>query len=441
MGVYARLGHGVVAILLLVILKAQSTMAVDNLQVLYQWKHLDFAWPNEETKLLFSHYIRENNNPMGVEIVGDRLFITIPRWTSGIAATVNYVYLNDTSESPLLNPYPSWNAHRFDGENIPEVISTFRIWADKCDRLWVLDTGIEAMSENRTQVVPPRLVVYNLTDDQILRNYVIPTDQTVYNSHFANVVVEDSSCDESFAYLADIRNPGLIVYSWESNDSWLVQHHYFYPDPMAGHFNTSGVFFQWWDGVINLALASEKDGYSTLYFHPLCSNAAFTVNTRILQDPELATSSNSFHEFSYLGSRDSNGQAAASYVDPKTGILFHALSLSNSIGCWNPSSKTYDSENVVRIYQNDNTLAFPGDVKIDDKGNIWTISNRLPVFKYGELDSDDYNYRVLTGSVENAVAGTVCAKSTASSSAEGIFSIMVSLVLAFEHGRKLLETL
>lgn len=143
--------------------------------------------------------------------------------------------VTDTSESPVLNPYPSFESHRFDGDNIPDVVSVFRVWADNCDRLWVLDTGMEDMlgTINRTQAAPPALLIYDLSTDQLLRKYVIPTEQTVSTSHFGNVVVEDSSCDETFAYLADIANPGLVVYSWASNDSWLVTHHYFNADPLV----------------------------------------------------------------------------------------------------------------------------------------------------------------------------------------------------------------
>lgn len=78
----------------LILFNVRTVTSVDNLEVVYQWKILEYNWPDEETQLLFSHYIQENNNPLGLEVAGDRLFITVPRWKAGVAATLNYVYLN-----------------------------------------------------------------------------------------------------------------------------------------------------------------------------------------------------------------------------------------------------------------------------------------------------------------------------------------------------------
>lgn len=36
------------------------------------------------------------------------------------------------------------------------------------------------------------------------------------------------------------------------------------------------------------------------------------------------------------------------------------------------------------------------------------LSDRLQTFMYSQLDPDDFNFRILTGSVKEAVAGTVC---------------------------------
>lgn len=143
------------------------------------------------------------------------------------------VLLTDTSESPLLNPYPSWEAHQYGSGRLPEVVSTFRIRADRCSRLWVLDTGLADIIANPEQETPPTLIIYDLTNDQVLRKFVIPEDQRTPDSLFANIAVEDASCEDSFAYLADLGGPGLVVYSWNRDVSWVVKHHYFHPDPQV----------------------------------------------------------------------------------------------------------------------------------------------------------------------------------------------------------------
>lgn len=131
-------------------------------------------------------------------------------------------------------PYPSWEAHQYGAAGVPEIVSTFRIRADRCNRLWVLDTGLTDILGNPEQQAPPALIIYDLTTDRVLRKHVIPADQRTADSLFANIAVEDYSCEDSYAYLGDLGGPGLVVYSWSLRQSWLVKHHSFHPDPMVG---------------------------------------------------------------------------------------------------------------------------------------------------------------------------------------------------------------
>lgn len=58
----------------------------------------------------------------------------------------------------------------------------------------------------------------------------------------------------------------------------------------AEEFNVSGISFQWTDGLFGMGLAPTNDGYSVMYFHPLSSTMEFSVSTKLLRDPERATS-------------------------------------------------------------------------------------------------------------------------------------------------------
>lgn len=220
------------------------------------------------------------------------------------------VLFPDSRESPPLTPYPSWEAHESNSVGASEIVSTFRVRADRCNRLWVLDTGLTDILGSPEQQVPPTLLIYDLTNDRLMKKFVIPEDQRTPDSLFANLVVEDYSCDDAYGYLGDLGGPGLVVYSLKMDKSWLVKHHFFHPDPQVcfskiqakglfkrecffiqgGEFNVSGVAFQWTDGIFGMALAPTGDGYSILYFHPLSSTMEFSVSTKILRDPEQVNS-------------------------------------------------------------------------------------------------------------------------------------------------------
>lgn len=386
----------------------RAATAINDLRVAFQWKQTDYDWPSNDMKKLFSHYQQENNLPLGLEVTQSRIFVTVPRWKLGVASSLNYFYANDTRESPPLIPYPSWEAHQYGASGAPEIVSVFRVRADRCDRLWVLDTGLADILGNPEQQAPPALLIYDLKTDRLLRKFVIPADQRTSDSLFANIAVEDYNCDDSYGYLGDLGGPCLVVYSWQQDKSWVFKHSFFEADPKGGEFNVSGVWFQWADGIFGMALAPMNNGYSTLYFHPLSSSMEFSISTEALRDESLASMSEKFSGFRALGSRGNKGQSGVSFFDPSTGVLFYALPNLNAVACWRPQ-ETFTKQQQGMIYMDNVTMVFPNDLKVDRDGNMWVLSDRLPTFLYSHLDPDDYNFRILTGSTAAAIKGTACA--------------------------------
>lgn len=58
----------------------------------------------------------------------------------GVPSTLNYIPLDVSStQSPKLTPYPNW-AYNREG-NCDGLTTTYRVKADSCNRLWVLDSG------------------------------------------------------------------------------------------------------------------------------------------------------------------------------------------------------------------------------------------------------------------------------------------------------------
>lgn len=73
-----------------------SVRSMDNLRVAFQWKQLDFAFASEDQRreaVERGHFVPENNLPLGLEVYGERLFVTVPRWKSGVAASLTYIKL------------------------------------------------------------------------------------------------------------------------------------------------------------------------------------------------------------------------------------------------------------------------------------------------------------------------------------------------------------
>lgn len=88
----------------------------------------------------------------------------------------------------------------------------------------------------------PQLLIFDLKTDELIKSYTIPDDQYVPSRNlFSNVAVEENNCTDSFAYLSDTSHPGMVVYSFEQDRSWLVQHNFFSLDPLAGNMSVAGV--------------------------------------------------------------------------------------------------------------------------------------------------------------------------------------------------------
>lgn len=108
-----------------------------------------------------------------------------------------------------------------------------------------------------------------------------------------------------------------------------------------------------------------------------------------------------------LGERGPNGQSSASYYDEKSKVLFYTQVNKDSIQCWN-SDTAYTPNTQGIVFSDSDALEFPNDIKIDDNGNIWILSDKMPRFLFSKLDSSKFNYRVLTGKVSDVIKGTAC---------------------------------
>ncbi|KAG8328588.1 hypothetical protein J6590_106635, partial [Homalodisca vitripennis] len=163
--------------------------------------------------------------------------------------------------------------------------------------------------------------------DQLLFSYPLK-DKTDYNekSLFPTITVDVTSanCDHAFAYLPDVYNYNLVVYSMQTNDTHTVTHNYFHFDPLAGDFSNSGFHWQWQDGVFGLALSPvDREGFRIVYFHALASTMEFAISSKYLQNSTLVR--DNARAFKVLGNRGVNGQSSASFLDEETGVLFYTL--------------------------------------------------------------------------------------------------------------------
>ncbi|XP_048482930.1 protein yellow [Plutella xylostella] len=382
----------------------------DAAQTLYQWKQIDFAFPSAQARQLAiqnGQYIRSSVIPLGVERWKERVFVSTPRWKRGVPATLSALPVAATEESPLLQPYPSWEWHN--AANCSGFISVFRMNIDHCGVMWVLDSGGVEAFETPRQLCPPTLYAINLATDKVLARYPIPAEFVLQNSLITNIIVDsrDARCRDLHVYIADAWRFGLIVFRASDAAFWRFSHYSFYPEPLLSNYTLHGLNYQWSDGLFGMSLGKMQGNDRTLFYHAMSASMEFFVKTSVLRDP--ARVSNSVDEFKLLGEdRGAAGQVSASAVD-RNGVMFYNLISKDSIGCWD-TSKPYKKATLATVARNNETLVFPNDLRIDHEvpQNVWMITNRLPMYQFNLINPDEYNFRIMYLDPVNTVKNTVC---------------------------------
>lgn len=283
----------------------------------------------------------------------------------------------------------------------------YRIHADKCNRLWVLDTGTFSIGNTTQNLCPYAINIYDLNTDRRMFRYEFKPEDTNANTFIANIAVDvGETCDDAHAYFSDELGYGLIVYSLKENRSWRFMHSFFMPDPLRGDFNIDGLNFQWGEeGIFGMSLSPPKNnGHRLLYFSPLASHREFVVSTRVLKNSSKVD--DSYHNFYALEERGPDSHTTARVMDDR-GIQFFNLIDQNAVGCWN-SKKLYSQENISVVDKDDTELIFPSDVKVDGYRNLWVMSDRMSNFLISQLDYNVVNFRVFFAPIDILTLDTVC---------------------------------
>ncbi|CAK9798067.1 Protein yellow [Anthophora quadrimaculata] len=382
------------------------------MELVYAWSTIDYTYDSIEARdsaIYDGDFVAENNLPLGLEIWKDKVFITLPKWKDGIPVTLATVPKNSKTKSPKLRPYPDWSWHQ--PGNCDGLTSVFRVQVDECDRLWVLDSGKVDVVKGGKTACPPAIFIFDLNTNTLIRKYTIPEDQVKEDSLYSNIIVDirHDDCDSAIAYASDVFRYGLLVYDFFKDTSFRIQHHFFFPDPLASKYELHGLRFQWTDGIFGIALSPvDVHDDRTLFFHPMSSFREFAVSTWILRDKRTAEENTDY--FIPIGRPRAKdyGHSSGSVID-KNGVMFFNMATRDSVWCWD-TRKEYIPQNLGVVGTSNISLVFPNDIKVDheDDQNVWVISNRLAMYLYGSTDSSKINYRVFKANAREAVKDTVC---------------------------------
>ncbi|VEN45300.1 unnamed protein product [Callosobruchus maculatus] len=361
------------------------TGMASSLEILNQWNLITFDFPPG----FGSNYRAENNVFTGVEVSEDRIFLSTPRLRAGVAATLAVIPRNTPKgSSPTLTAYPDWSFHDAATGNFTcnGLTSVYRTKIDNCNRLWVLDAGTETSIDNYMRPCDPKILIFDLRNDQLVRTIVLPQDVVRPASIFTNIVLDETiqgNCDAAFAYITDTIAYGLVVYDGLNDRAWRFQDPTMYPNPDNSQFEIVGERFSFMDGIIGLTHSSQL---ATVFYQPLASDRIFSVPTSVL----TAGPPGEFDQLpvSLAGRKSSQGLGLAMNLNDNT--LYFSPFSETSIAAWNAAT------NQQELLASDPVnLQFVADLRWKREGALYALSTRFHRFFMRSVNPAEINLRLI----------------------------------------------
>ncbi|KAF7995921.1 hypothetical protein HCN44_007028 [Aphidius gifuensis] len=366
-----------------------NTIKSENLETIAEWKLLDFNLPYDEE--FMNNYNRNNIVPTGIEVSWNKIFIATPRLKSGVPSTISFISRNKKSNNgQKLEAYPNWSYHQAGKNNFSctGLISVYRMRLDSCNRIWILDSGINTSIDDFQSVCPPKILIFDLKTDQLVRQINFQKDAVRLNSLFTNLIIDETdanTCDDVFVYISDTTGPGLVVLDGRNDKSWRFLHASMLPDPYAATYQIGQDIFELFDGIVGLAFSPRQ---RKLYYQPLATDRLFSVSTSSLKSGPPG-----FNEqlpVELVGRKSSQGLGIA--VDPRDDTILFSPLTETAIATWNPHTAHHRIIAYSPI-----ALQFVAEVRwIDrDNGNTWILSSRFQKFFLQNVNPNDINIRIM----------------------------------------------
>ncbi|HYN76908.1 MAG TPA: L-dopachrome tautomerase-related protein [Lamprocystis sp. (in: g-proteobacteria)] len=355
-------------------------------EVLYRWSRLDWQFEHPEDRADFlAHEYWRGALPAGVKFDRDgTCYVSVPRWSPGIPATVNRIEVVDGR--PLLVPYPSPAMNRV---GAPEALQSVLGWEiDEHNRAWLLDQGHVVGAPNG--LGDQKLVCWDITANRLVESIPIPHAVAAFNASFLNDLAVDNH--HGVVYIADsgiFTDPlqgGLIVFDMNTRSlRRLLHQHPSTQDEPGFRFEIAGRPVRrdqpMRTGADGIALSADRQ---TLYWCPLTGRHLYAIDTALLRDPDVSEAEIA------AGVRDlgeKRGPAGGTNSDglgaDALGNLWYTMLEGRGVGVYRPRQGTFTP------LLHDPRMCWVDGLTFDNGGYIVFNSNRLHQMVDGDMDWDD----------------------------------------------------
>ncbi|MFN8564519.1 MAG: L-dopachrome tautomerase-related protein [Anaerolineae bacterium] len=364
-----------------------SSKKIGDYEILFQWSHLEWIFPNEAMKSdFFAHEYWKGALAAGFKVDRDgNYYLSVPRWAAGIPATVSKIEIVDGK--PMLAAYPNWEMNEIGN---PAALQSVLGWEiDELNRAWMLDQG---HIEGKPCVDgSQKLVCWDLNENKLVVSVKIPNEIASYEASFLNDLMVDNA--NGFVYIADsgiYTDPlegGLIIYNMRTGELRRVLHQHISTQDVPGYWFKIAGKQVWLDrpmrtGADGIGLAADR---KTLYWSALTSRHLYCIDTTLLQDFSTP------HEVIEAAVVDlgDTGTNKDGFGADNHGLIYCTMLEGQGIGIYNPATKQF------RPFISDERMIWVDGMTFDNRDHLIFNSNRLHEVFGGDLDwNNEYNFVV-----------------------------------------------
>ncbi len=353
-------------------------------EILFHWNHLDWIFSDEVAKKEFEEKeYWKGAMPAGFKTDSrGNYYLSVPRWSPGIPATVNKVVM--AAGKPVLEPYPSPEMNKIGDPNALQCVLGWEI--DENDRAWFLDQGhVEGQPCIEGS---QKIVCWDLKSNTLVDCIPIPNEIANYTASFLNDIMVDNA--NGFLYTADsgiYTDPlqgGLIVVNLKTRKLRRVLHQHESCQDLPGYWFEIDGEKVWLDrpmrtGADGIALSADR---KTLYWCPLTGRNLYCIDVTLLQD--FSTPQEAIEKAVVdLGDKGTNTDGLGA---DNHGNIYYTMLEGQGIGIFDPV--THSFKPII----SDERMIWVDGMTFDNKGGLIFNNNRLHQLFQNELDwNDPYN--------------------------------------------------
>ncbi|KYN19172.1 Major royal jelly protein 1 [Trachymyrmex cornetzi] len=282
---------------------------------------------------------------------------------------------------PLLRPYPNWSWHNSscmcDG-----IVNVFRLRIH-CNYIFVLDAGTIITD----QVCNPKLLIFDLEDDTLVKTIYIPHDIAVNRTGSgllgATLVYFPKECTESLdkiiVFIADSGGNGLVVY--DSSKKRICRVESDYMKPTDGSFSVASQNFTMDFGILGMTIIDD-DFYYTVF----SGKEIYKISIKTLLECPNKEKANKQTKLVIKLSSQTVDLSSMGHS-----IFYSSMSEMSIVG-----TKVYkeSDNNTVVLAQDEKFQVLCTSVVLSYWGKLMSLSNRFQRFVLGIINLDEINFRI-----------------------------------------------